>query len=190
MYSIERSTNNVLSIVTTKSKGVWCSIWFLLMFYHRVANVLQVLSSKSNQLEVGNMKNVLNNTQIPYTGIFAYYCGFPIGVTCCYNFPLLKYNFLPCSLYQVPWCAYYSRGPALYSTKKYIKYDIYCRMAFYVSMEAFWMKLLMNKRTYIVMNDGWVHPLAKTLLSLANNLWWNIVMDDWNLDEKSLGKWQ
>jgi hypothetical protein len=28
--------------------------------------------------------------------------------------------------------------------------------------------------------------LAKTLPSLLNNLWWNIVMDDWNLDENHL----
>ena len=40
------------------------------------------------------------------------------------------------------------------------------------------------------MDDGCAHPLAKTLPSLVNNLWWNIVMDDWNLDEKSLDKWQ
>ena len=25
---------------------------------------------------------------------------------------------------------------------------------------------------------------------LFNNLWWNNVMNDWNLDEKSLSKWQ
>jgi hypothetical protein len=37
------------------------------------------------------------------------------------------------------------------------------------------------------MDDGWVHPLAKTLPSIVNNLWWNIVMDEWNLDEKSIG---
>ena len=43
----------------------------------------------------------------------------------------------------------------------------------------------------LVMDDGWVHPLAKTLPSLVNNLWWNVAMDDWSLDEKSLGKkWQ
>ena len=39
------------------------------------------------------------------------------------------------------------------------------------------------------MDDGWVHSLAKTLSSLGNNLWWNIVMDDLNLNEKSLDKW-
>ena len=50
--------------------------------------------------------------------------------------------------------------------------------------------VLMNKWKNIVMDDGWVHPLAKTLPSLVNNMWWNIVMDDLNLDEKSLGKWQ
>ena len=25
--------------------------------------------------------------------------------------------------------------------------------------------------------------------SLVNNLWWDIIMDDWNMDEKSLDKW-
>ena len=27
------------------------------------------------------------------------------------------------------------------------------------------------------------NPTVKILPSLANNMWWNIVMDDWNLDE-------
>ena len=27
------------------------------------------------------------------------------------------------------------------------------------------------------------------IFQLVNNLRWNIVMDDWNLDEKSLGEW-
>ena len=40
------------------------------------------------------------------------------------------------------------------------------------------------------MDDGWVHPFAKTMPSLVNNLSWDIVMDDWDLDEKTLGKWQ
>jgi hypothetical protein len=39
------------------------------------------------------------------------------------------------------------------------------------------------------MDDGCVHPFVQTLASLVSNLWWNIVMDDWNLDGKSLGKW-
>ena len=33
------------------------------------------------------------------------------------------------------------------------------------------------------MDDGWLHPLAESLPSLVSNLWWNIIMDDWNLDE-------
>ena len=49
--------------------------------------------------------------------------------------------------------------------------------------------LLMNKFTNMIMHDGRVHPLAKFLPSLVNNLWWKIVIDDWNLNEKSLGKW-
>ena len=56
-------------------------------------------------------------------------------------------------------------------------------------MITFWMTLLLNKFVFVV-DDRWVHPLAKTLPSLVNNLWWNSVMGDWNLDEKSLGKWQ
>ena len=38
------------------------------------------------------------------------------------------------------------------------------------------------------MDDGWAHPLAKTLPSLVNHLWLTIVMDDWNMDEKSRNK--
>ena len=41
----------------------------------------------------------------------------------------------------------------------------------------------------IVMDDGRVHPLAKTLPSLVNNLWWNSIMRNGNLDEKTLGEW-
>ena len=48
----------------------------------------------------------------------------------------------------------------------------------------------MNKWTNFVMDAAQVHSLAKTLPSPVNNLWWNIVMDAWNLGEKSLGKWQ
>ena len=48
----------------------------------------------------------------------------------------------------------------------------------------------MNKSTSIVMDYGEVYMLAKTLPSLVNNLCWNIIMDDWNLDEKPLDKWQ
>ena len=47
----------------------------------------------------------------------------------------------------------------------------------------------MDKWTNIVIDDGWVHSLAKTLPSLVINLWWNIVVDDFDLNEKSLGKW-
>ena len=36
-------------------------------------------------------------------------------------------------------------------------------MVFYVTMVTFQMTLLINKRTNIAMNDGWVHQLAKTL---------------------------
>ena len=51
------------------------------------------------------------------------------------------------------------------------------------------MTLLTYKFTNLAMDDKWVHPLAKTLPSLVNNLWQNNVMDDWNLDENPLDKW-
>ena len=72
----------------------------------------------------------------------------------------------------------------------YTKYDFWCHMVVYVTMITFWKTFLMKKWANIVIDDGWVHPLVKTLPSLVNNLWWDIVTDDWNLDEKSRGKWQ
>ena len=35
-----------------------------------------------------------------------------------------------------------------------------------------------------------LHFLGTTIILLSTALWRNIVMDDWNLDEKSLDKWQ
>jgi hypothetical protein len=57
-------------------------------------------------------------------------------------------------------------------------------MVCHVNMITFRMTLLMNKRTNLVMDDGWVHPMAKTLPSLVRNLWQNIVMDAWNFGWK------
>jgi len=54
-------------------------------------------------------------------------------------------------------------------------------------MVTFRMAFLMNNFTNIVMDDGWVHLLAKTLPSLIGNLWWNIIMDDY-LDGTELHK--
>ena len=62
-------------------------------------------------------------------------------------------------------------------------------MIFSVTAVIFRMTPLVKKWTNTVVDDGWVHPLAKPLPSSVCNLWWNIVMDAWNLDEKSLGKW-
>ena len=63
-------------------------------------------------------------------------------------------------------------------------------MVFSITMVTFRMTPIMNKFTDIVMHDGWFAPLPKTLTSLVKILWQNIVMDDWNLDEKSLSKRQ
>ena len=63
-------------------------------------------------------------------------------------------------------------------------------MVFSVTMVIFRMTFLMQKWIDIIMDDGLVNPLVKSLPSLVSNLWWNIVMDDRNLDENWLGKWQ
>jgi hypothetical protein len=60
---------------------------------------------------------------------------------------------------------------------------------FNVTMATHRMTLFMNKWTNVVMKDGWDHSLPKTLPSFVINLWWNVVMGNWNLDGKSLGKW-
>jgi hypothetical protein len=43
-------------------------------------------------------------------------------------------------------------------------------MVFNVTVVSFWMTLHMNKFTKIVVDDGWVHLLAKTIPSLVSNL--------------------
>jgi hypothetical protein len=53
----------------------------------------------------------------------------------------------------------------------YTKCDILCHMV------CCWMTILINKWTNIVMDDEWVWPLAKTLPSLVNNLWWKILIN-------------
>ena len=45
----------------------------------------------------------------------------------------------------------------------YTKYGVECYMIFYVTMVTFQMMVLMNKWANYVMDDGWGHPLAKTL---------------------------
>ena len=48
----------------------------------------------------------------------------------------------------------------------------------------------MNEWTDIVMDVGWIHPLAKTQFFSCQQLVMKIAMGGWNLDEKSFGKWQ
>ena len=69
-------------------------------------------------------------------------------------------------------------------------------MVFDVTMATFWMTLLMNKRTYVVIDDGRVHPLGKTLpslvisdemLSLMIEIWMkNSLFSDSNCDTVNL----
>ena len=78
-------------------------------------------------------------------------------------------------------------GTSVVTTWNMIFSVVWCLMSLWLTFRV---KFLMKKRTNIVVNDGGVHPLARTLLSLVSNLWWNIVMKDWDSDEKSLGKSQ
>ena len=38
--------------------------------------------------------------------------------------------------------------------------------------------------------DEFIHWPKPYLSTLVNNLWWHIVMDEWNLDENSHGNWR
>ena len=40
------------------------------------------------------------------------------------------------------------------------------------------------------MGDGWVSSIGQNPMIFCQQLVMNIVMDDWNLDENPLGKWQ
>ena len=68
-------------------------------------------------------------------------------------------------------------------------------MAFYVIVVTFLVTLCMNKFTYIVIPTYFQFiqmPIIETnfgMICIQAILWWNIVMDDWNANEKSLSKW-
>ena len=55
-------------------------------------------------------------------------------------------------------------------------------MVFYVTMATFWMTLLMNKWTNIVMDDEWVHPSAEPYVIVSKvykeQCWINISIGD------------
>ena len=68
----------------------------------------------------------------------------------------------------------------------FIILNIMCHVVFSVTMVTFRVTFTMSEWTNNVMGDGWVYLLAQTLPSLINNLWWNIIVDDWNLDAKHL----
>jgi len=70
---------------------------------------------------------------------------------------------------------------------KYVSYGINCHNGSFLDDTTY---ELMNKQTNIIMDDAWIHSLAQTLPSLVINFWWNIIIYDWNLNEKSLHKWQ
>ena len=63
----------------------------------------------------------------------------------------------------------------------YTKYD---HMVFYVTMVTFQMTLHMNKWTKYC-QGRWMSPSIGQNPTISN-LWWNIVTDDWYLDENNL----
>jgi hypothetical protein len=52
----------------------------------------------------------------------------------------------------------------------YTKYDILCHMVPNVTMVTFWMALLVNESTNIVIDNGSFHPLFKALHSLVSDV--------------------
>ena len=85
-------------------------------------------------------------------------------------------------------CYYYAQVQRASASQPHTTLNMVLSVIWYF-MVAFWMILLINNWTNTIMDIGCVHLLAKTLLSLGSNLWWDVVMDDWKLDEQPLGKW-
>ena len=68
-------------------------------------------------------------------------------------------------------------------------------MVYHVTMVTFLMTLLMNTSTSIVMGDWHLDEIQVNYESFVNYASqhfcrWNTIMDDWNVDEESLSKWQ
>ena len=84
---------------------------------------------------------------------------------------------------------------SMWGEGKYTNYDIWCPMAFNVTAVTFEMTLSMNKftNTFIPTYFQFIGmPIVETKFGMIcnlTNLWRNIVMDDQNLDGKSLRKW-
>ena len=73
--------------------------------------------------------------------------------TCCYNFLLASFIVF----YQLCYITFFGVHT------NYTTCDIECHMVLNPTMVTFRMTLLIDKCTNILMDDGWVHPLAKTL---------------------------
>ena len=82
------------------------------------------------------------------------------------------------------------------SNGHYTKYCNECDTVFHVPMVTFLMIVLMNNitrtilPTYLEYIQMSIIETKFGLLCILTTLWWNIVMDNWNLDEKSLSKWE
>ena len=80
--------------------------------------------------------------------------------------------------------------------QKYAKDDIQCHRPFYVTTITFLVTLSMNKftntiiPTYFQFIQMLVTETKFGMICILTSLWWNIVMDDRDLDEKSVSKWQ
>ena len=78
----------------------------------------------------------------------------------------------------------------------YTKYDIACHMALYDTTITFLVTISIKKFANIVIMTYFQSvqmPITETkfdIICILIDLWWNIVMDDWDLDERSLRKRQ
>jgi hypothetical protein len=110
---------------------------------------------------------------------------FKAHITYVFIFPQYYANFTPFVILMREWHLN-NTTPFVFPKRVILKRENNTlNMVFNDAMVDFYMMLLMNRFTNNVINDGRLHPLPKTLPSLDNNLWWNIVTDDWGLDEKS-----
>ena len=77
-----------------------------------------------------------------------------------------------------------------YTHIKWTLHWIWCLLSYGISCHYgnFWEDFLwISEQILLWMMDEFIH-WPKPYLSLISNLWCNIAMDDWNLDEKSPGK--
>ena len=92
--------------------------------------------------------------------------------------------------YQRTSMAWVSNLEHQWNINNYTKYDIYCHVIFNVTMVTIRITHLMNKWNFFY-HGWWMSSSIHQYPTFSwHQLVMNIVMDDWNLDENTLGKWQ